>query len=192
MNVYKDSNIGKWKPFLIGKASIIAPSHCTQINCDFLDTAEFGRSRKRLGDSCMMIVKTWTNSWYTSSRMGEKVALPCIFGCSHFQGCEEDPEDELEHYLRCHVLWKFIAATIGDAEYREHLTAVQKACLNRPTHCDLQIICVAFKAYHALKIGHSEVVQRAVKSGKFDRVHELLLDYLRCYALEASLHLYAS
>ena len=55
-----------------------------------------------------------------------------------------------------------------------------------------ETIYVAFKAYHAMKMGHRELINKAINSNKFDRVHVLLLEYLRCYASESSLRLYAS
>ena len=189
----KNNPICAWKDFLKGKADIIAPMHGQTNIAEFVSSQEFERSKKLLRVSGMMItIKTWANSWYTSSRMGEKTTSSCIFGCACYQGCEKDPKDKLEHYLRCNILWKLIAATIEGAEYREHLSPVQKACLYGPAHNDLKILCVAFKTYHALKMGHSELIQKAVRSEQFDRVHEFLLDYLRCFTLESSLHLHAS
>ena len=105
---------------------------------------------------------------------------------------QDDPRDRLEHYMRCDIRWKFIATVIDGAEYRESLLTVQKACFVEPALNDLKTICVAFKAYHALKMGHRELINKAINSNKFDRVHVLLLEYLRCFASESSLRLYAS
>jgi hypothetical protein len=29
----------------------------------------------------MALIRTWSNGWFTSIRMHESMALPCIFGC---------------------------------------------------------------------------------------------------------------
>ena len=48
----------------------------------------------------MALIRTWSNGWFTSVRMHEPIALPCIFGC--------DAGDTLHHYLKCDVLWTLI------------------------------------------------------------------------------------
>ena len=57
---------------------------------------------------------------------------------------------------------------------------------------EFKTLGVAFKAYHALRFGHREVVVKAIRTGNFDHVHSLLLDYLWCSASELSLRHYAS
>ena len=44
----------------------------------------------------MMLIRTWSNGWFTSIVMLESIALPCIFGC--------DAEDSLNLYLTCDAL----------------------------------------------------------------------------------------
>ena len=48
----------------------------------------------------MAILRTWSNGWFTTTRMHESEVFPCIFGC--------DANDSLHHYLRCEVLWTLI------------------------------------------------------------------------------------
>ena len=45
----------------------------------------------------MCLFRTWSNGWFTSRRMHEPEALPCIFGCG--------ADDDLCHYLKCEALW---------------------------------------------------------------------------------------
>ena len=45
----------------------------------------------------LALLSTWTNGWFTSSRLNEAKCLDCIFGC-------DQAEDELVHYLNCEVL----------------------------------------------------------------------------------------
>ena len=87
--------------------------------------------------------------WFLSSRMGERTALPCAFGCTAYERCEDDPRNRLEHYMRCNSLSKFIATVIDGAEYRESPRSVKKACFVEPALNDLKTICIAFEAYHA-------------------------------------------
>ena len=48
----------------------------------------------------MAILRTWSNGWFTTTRMHESEVFPCIFGC--------DAHDSLHHYLRCEVFWTLI------------------------------------------------------------------------------------
>jgi hypothetical protein len=49
-------------------------------------------------------LKTFFNSWTTSSRMHADICLPCLFGCA-------GAIDSLSHYLRCPRLWKPVSET---------------------------------------------------------------------------------
>ena len=135
----------------------------------------------------MIIIKTWTNSWYTSHRLHEPHRLPCIFGCEIHDGCSTNRVDSLEHYLDCRVLWKQIATNIECAEFRSGLEPVQKACLVNPSLNDMKHIIVAFKTYHAIRLSHSEMVRAAINSENFRKVHELMIAYIRANAKDLSL-----
>jgi len=47
------------------------------------------------------LLKTWLNGWCTSRRF-QLETLRCFFGCGRARG------DELEHYMCCPVLWRFL------------------------------------------------------------------------------------
>ena len=63
-------------------------------------------AKKRSGVA-MMYIKTMTNSWFTSRRLANAGVrkLIYIFGC---EGCEDD----LSHYLQCHVIWSFVCSAM--------------------------------------------------------------------------------
>ena len=63
-------------------------------------------AKKRSGVA-MMYIKTMTNSWFTSRRLANAGVhkLNCIVGC---EGCEDD----LAHYLQCHVIWSFVCSAV--------------------------------------------------------------------------------
>ena len=57
-----------------------------------------------------------------------------------------------------------------------------------PTRNDLKRIVVAFKAYHAIRLGRRVEVKRAVELGDFEPMHLLFIEYARHFADEISLH----
>ena len=56
-----------------------------------------------------------------------------------------------------------------------------------PDPIHIYAVCVMFKCYHAIRLGHPELVNRAFKARQFDAIHSLLLDYTRHFADEISL-----
>ena len=93
----------------------------------------------------MALIRTWTNSWFTSYRMNEPVKLKCIFGC--------DDRDDLSHYIGCEVLWTLVNSVCN----------AQACCLQssvcchllletaQPSSDDIVKLFLAFSCYHALK-----------------------------------------
>ena len=62
---------------------------------------ELKRSLNSLPNSTSMcLLRTWSNGWFTSSRMHDSKVLPCIFGC--------DADDSLCHYLKCEPFWTVV------------------------------------------------------------------------------------
>ena len=45
-------------------------------------------------------------------------------------------------------------------------------------------IIVAFKSYHAIRLSHRELVDKAIQCNIFDAIHELLIAYARTHASE--------
>ena len=64
---------------------------------------------------------------------------------------------------------------------------MQLACMQRPFVNDFKRLGIAFKCYHAIRLGHPELVKKAVTSNMFDSLHELLLEYARQFADVVSL-----
>jgi len=91
----------------------IAPTILRRIQKHFPEEAAFvdlGLVQSLKSFSCSLpaafsqqLLRTWTNAWCTSSRLHEASALPCLFGCVGFP-------DNLKHYLRCPILWRFISS----------------------------------------------------------------------------------
>ena len=93
----------------------------------------------------MAILRTWSNGWFTTTRMHESVVLPCIFGC--------DANNSLHHYLRCEVLWTLIySCTKCKYVFRSHLmrklafamflVRIAWGCLLRSQHIILCGSCI--------------------------------------------------
>ena len=59
--------------------------------------------------------------------------------------------------------------------------------MKNPAMNDLRRPCIVFKAYHATRLSHSQLVNWSVRTGNFDRVYQLLLAYLRQNVEEVSL-----
>ena len=87
------------------------------------------------------VIKTYFNSWATSSRYRETVRNPCIFGCL--------APDNLRHYLLCECLWSQISAVtkIPMAEY----DPIARLGLIDFSLRDFQSLVLGFHTYHALK-----------------------------------------
>ena len=183
-----DSTPDPWPDLLNLRAKKLCPSLEGSICSGFLRSHEFASNKKMLGIGPMMIViKTWANSWSTSDRYQEDLRLPCIFGCSQYEGCPMGAKDFLTHYLTCPILWHLIVSSLRQPVFIATLQPVQFACMDRPVQNDFKRICIAFKCYHAIRLSHPELVKRAIKSKVFDEIHLLLLEYVRQFADELSL-----
>ena len=117
---------------------------------------------KGLGVSHVMIIlKTWSNAWCTTTRFHELHSWPCIFGCS-------DREDSLQHYLNCSHFWSGVCS-------REwaHVDPAVRLGLERPTGLRLRLVIVASRVYHTIKFNHRTDIENALSSGNFERVREI-------------------
>jgi len=137
---------------------------------------EFTQARDRLPSKILYtVIKTWVNSWCTTSRLHENTQWPCIFGC-----CDED--DSLSHYLRCPRLWSSIGAVVKSELV--FLDPVEKMGLVHPTSRKLKLIAVASRVYHALKFDFHDTISEAIESEIFDRVYLVLTDLVQHYVSE--------
>ena len=114
----------------------------------------------------MALIRTWTNSWFTSYRMNEPVKLKCISGC--------DDRDDLSHYIGCEVLWTLVNSVCN----------AQACCLQssvcchllletaQPSSDDIVKLFLAFNCYHALKSNYMQVIVDSQGSSDFDLLFE--------------------
>ena len=137
---------------------------------------EFTQARDRLPSKILYkVIKTWVNSWCTTSRLHENTQWPCIFGY-----CDED--DSLSHYLRCPRLWSSIGSVVNSELV--FLDPVEKMGLVHPTSRKLKLIAVASRVYHALKFDFHDIISEAIESEIFDGVYQVLVDLVQHFVNE--------
>ena len=120
------------------------------------------------------LIKTWSNTWATSSRMHEDRRMSCIFGCQ--------ADDALEHYLVCDPLWTaVISNTFKRVEllYADPFTKLGM-CENSSEWC--QMMSVAFSCYHALKFSHMDDIRALLDNGHPSKVETRLFNYASAHA----------
>ena len=112
------------------------------------------------------VLKTWANSWCTTTRLHEAVVWPCIFGCPN-------EEDSLSHYLRCTRFWSGIG-TSARADGLIYEDPLIKISLSFPYVEWSKLIVVASRCYHSIKFDHLHEVERAIESGLSVQIEQLL------------------
>ena len=130
---------------------------------------------KQLGvRAATAVIKTWSNTWATSSRLHEEKRLKCFFGC--------DAPDDLNHYLCCDPLW---TAIISNGSARVGLLwtrPMTRIGMINPSLEWLQMVCIAYSCYHSIKFDHmQEVLACQPDSGDPYQVHCRLMNYARVY-----------
>ena len=91
----------------------------------------------------LLVVKTWCNSWPTSTRFHEQCKLPCLMGCS-------TEKDDLFHYLRCKPLWNIVNALVRSDVPGDVLGRLG---LRNATSDTLSCLAAVLHGYHAIKLG---------------------------------------
>ncbi len=76
--------------------------------------------------------------------MHEPVKWPCIFGCL--------ANDEIRHYLVCHVLWQLASEKLGS---EVSILVGERLCLIEPSVQKLRMIALCHFIYHSCK--HDDV-----------------------------------
>ena len=124
----------------------------------------------------MCLFRTWTNGWFTSSRMHEPIILPCIFGCGG--------DDSLCHYLKCEVIW-----TLAYCCHNCHLPInyVNNACVHCVNTHNLSLLYSVFSTYHSLRKLHPDIISDAISSGDFSTVHSHSIELINMFKAEYSL-----
>ena len=95
--------------------------------------------------TCMPVIKTYLNSWATSTRYHEENRLTCVFGCS--------VSDHLSHYLRCEYLWQHISAATGISAADNDIMA--RLGLVDASVTDFRILACIFLSYHSFKFARA-------------------------------------
>ena len=127
----------------------------------------------------MALIRTWSNGWFTSIRMHESMALPCIFGC--------DADDTLDHYLKCDILWTLIYCCNNCKSTIFRQTIENKACVRGLCRANLARLYTAFSTYHSLGKLHTEQLTEAISSGNSNSVHETAIELIQLFLAESCL-----
>ena len=121
----------------------------------------------------MSVLKTWINSWATSSRTKSsqelEAVLPCIFGC-------DDEIDCLSHYLVCQPFWTLIGSALNLPLSFIDVDPVHKLNWVEPTIARAQLLAVAFHCYNAFRIARKPLVAKCCRLGTFDEIHNIFCD----------------
>ena len=124
----------------------------------------------------VLYIKSWSNSWYTSSRLHESPILPCIFGC-------EGKVDDLAHYIVCSPFWTSLSSVVRAPECQAQECPTSRMNLVNPSVSKAKVMAVAFHCYHGLKIARRGMVDQAVSSGEYEPITyclcELALHFCR-------------
>ena len=102
---------------------------------------------------------------------------PCIFGCA-------GESDTLCHYLRCSKFWSSLSAAGLSVDAFSHADPLEIVCLTQPTSRRLNLIAVASRCYHTIKLSHRNVVETAIASQNVVPVHTLCRDLAKLFANE--------
>ena len=131
----------------------------------------------------MRVVKTWINSWATSSRFHEAPTLPCLFGC-------HDKEDRQSHYALCPFLFYLTVKLRPDDTPADPVTRIGVV---RPSMDSLLAVSCTFAGYHAVKRGPA----RDYQAGAIDyetltaRAHRTFWGAFGAAAADCNLRCYA-
>ena len=134
------------------------------------DTLDCLRGLDKFNAVCWL--KTVCNGWNTSFRLHSEVLLECIFGC---QGCK----DELQHYLSCEVLLALISEQFSCVNLGP--TPLLRLNLIDPSPQKFVVITAMYNMYHTLKVGHRDVVDRALLHNRFEPCCQIAGNVARDY-----------
>ena len=132
----------------------------------------------RKHDACR-VVKTWVNSWATSTRYHEATIFPCLFGCS----CGEDRQS---HYAQCPLLYTILL------QLRPHdisACPLTRLGLVSPSRDALLTVSCVFAGYHAIKRSSfvSGLTCLPLSNQQRAYAHILFAEAFRAAALEVQL-----
>ena len=97
----------------------------------------------KMGTSRMMIlIKSWLNSWTTSSRMEQEIG-DCVFCCGG--------GDALHHYLRCDHLWPLLISCAKLDKKWLFMSPAHRLGFVEPSTTSLLLLTVASRVYHGMR-----------------------------------------
>ena len=151
-----------------GRMRALLPAHADVIT-DLRVALTLSKVKKLSPHVAMCVIKTFCNAWCTSHRFHEQPILGCVFGCHG----ETDP---LAHYLHCQPLWSLASQALG---FFLPISAIGRLAVLRNDVSTLQGIFMAFHMYHAVKVGHKEVLRLAFESLDFSTTQLVALSSSR-------------
>ena len=98
--------------------------------------------------------------------------LDCLFGCA---GCE----DVLEHYLVCDPLWTLIVCFAKLPMTWLSVSAIGRLAILDPSPTAFNLIAIASRCYHAIRLEHKDKVVASQMSKDFGEILELLILHIR-------------
>ena len=87
-------------------------------------------------------LKAIGGAWTTITRMHESIKWPCVFGCI-------DCQDEIRHYMQCHVLWQLAREALKLSE--EYFSLGHRLCFIECSLDMLRLLAFSHLLYHSLK-----------------------------------------
>ena len=87
----------------------------------------------------LAVVRTWTNGWFTTHRTKAVVRYKCIFGCL-------EADDDVQHYIRCPVLWPLVCTSAGTTQMFLDRNLVQRLCIHGYSSTDAWLLALAYQS----------------------------------------------
>jgi hypothetical protein len=122
----------------------------------------------------MVVVKTWVDSWATSTRYHDELCSSCVFGCYR-------ERDHICHYALCPRLWTEVYEATRSPD---EAPVEERLLLSSPSARRAVELAVAFSTYHAVKLGYTARVQAAERAGDYAPILELAREAAEAHAIK--------
>ena len=134
-------------------------------------TQVLGASSSAVCTSCL---KTWINSWSTSSRYHEDEIWACFFGCS-------EERDDLAHYIRCPIMWTLAASAVPllSTWHPPIPPILEKLCLVKASPVSVKRLAMVYRGYDAIRMKHKRLVNHCITTDEFAQVNSLFTKLCR-------------